>query len=234
MIIIQWSCQAARYLCTWTGWKMACSIDRTSQKKKSQVSARESSNFWPALITHKVEIELTQAKFMDTDHNKMHSDYLSVSHTFIKPYFVPKDDHAFCQQLVLWTQGNMPLNINIWDTTAFILTPYTNPYLISFNIKSLLPEGILWRRTPAQSSTDAWRNKYVDYFMTHTLNYSENLYFVEMRRLNLQFITELHSMWLCNTMKNNTRMSSQLLRSLFSSVHLLVAFLYMEICLLGW
>lgn len=30
---------------TWTGWKMACSMERTSQKKKSQVSARESSNF---------------------------------------------------------------------------------------------------------------------------------------------------------------------------------------------
>lgn len=33
--------------CTWTGWKMAWSILRTSQKKKSHVSAKESNNFWP-------------------------------------------------------------------------------------------------------------------------------------------------------------------------------------------
>lgn len=25
-----------------------------------------------------------------------------VSGTFVEPYFVPKDDHAFCEQLVLW------------------------------------------------------------------------------------------------------------------------------------
>ena len=39
-----------RRLCTCTGWKMACSMESTSQKKKSHVSARESSNFWPASI----------------------------------------------------------------------------------------------------------------------------------------------------------------------------------------
>lgn len=43
------SCTLSRRLCTCTGWKMACSIERTSQKKKSQVSAKESSSFWPGI-----------------------------------------------------------------------------------------------------------------------------------------------------------------------------------------
>lgn len=61
--------------CTWTGWKMACNIERTSQKKKSQVSARESSNFWPASTTkrqYNIYNNNNNNNITDTDHHKMY------------------------------------------------------------------------------------------------------------------------------------------------------------------
>lgn len=70
--------------CTWTGWKMACSMERTSQKKKSQVSARESSNFWPA----KAKQTSAQASL------DFISSFRSIAHTFVEAYLVSQDDHA--------------------------------------------------------------------------------------------------------------------------------------------
>lgn len=85
-----------RWLCTWTGWKMACSIERTSQKKKSQVSARESSNFWPASITQPKYTVYWSLMHWHRPIKKVNHTLYPISHTFVESYFVPKDDHAFC------------------------------------------------------------------------------------------------------------------------------------------